>query len=66
MIFTDDPAADFARHDAEQEAWLAKRPVCCYCWQHIQDERLFEINGLLYHTECAQEEFEKDTEDFME
>lgn len=45
MIFTDDPAADFARHDAEQEAWLAKRPVCADCGHHIQEEEAYYING---------------------
>lgn len=42
---TDDPAADFSRHDAEQEAWLARRPECADCGEHIQDENAYYING---------------------
>lgn len=30
---------------AEQEAWLAKRPVCADCGHHIQEEEAYYING---------------------
>lgn len=45
MIFTDDPARDFERYDAEQEARLAKRPVCADCDEHIQEDEAYYING---------------------
>lgn len=48
----------------EREKWLAKKPVCCRCGHHVQDERLFDIDGKLYHVECAEEEFKKWTEDY--
>ena len=48
----------------EEERWLAKRPVCCLCGKPIQDERLFDIDGELYHEECAFDEFRKWTEDY--
>lgn len=60
-----DPIADFMQHDRWQSAWLGKRPVCSWCYHHIQDERLWEVNGEFYHGECAREKFEKDTEDFV-
>lgn len=43
---------------------LARCPVCYHCDNPIQDERLFDINGNLYHEECAFEEFRKWTEDY--
>ena len=39
MIFTDDPVRD---EEMRQRAWdmfLARRPVCHCCKNHIQDER---------------------------
>ena len=50
--------------ERRKEAWLAGKPICSYCGQPIQDDRLFDINGLLYHEECAREEFLKYTEDY--
>lgn len=52
MIYTDDPVTDFARHDAEQEAWLQRRPVCADCGNHIQDEEAYYINGEWVCMDC--------------
>lgn len=51
-------------HEAKQEASLRKCPVCSYCGKPIQEERLFDIDGELYHMECAEKEFCKFTEDY--
>ena len=48
----------------EREKWLAKKPVCSRCEEHIQDERLFDIHGVLYCEGCACDEFKKWTEDY--
>ena len=66
MYRTDDPVADHARWDAEQAREAARYPVCVYCGYSIQEDDLFDINGELYHLECAEEEFQKDTEDYIE
>lgn len=66
MPYSDDPVRDFLRHDREQSQWLMKRPVCCYCRHHIQEEEMFVINDNFYHVHCAEEEFKKYTEDFIE
>ncbi len=66
MMFSDDPILDFNRHDRRQTEALNKRPVCCHCWQPIQEERLWEFNGFLYCDDCAREEFQKDTEGYCE
>ena len=63
---TDDPAADFSALDAEQTAWLRKRPVCCWCSQPIQDEHYWDINGFAYCEDCAESQFRKFTEDYIE
>lgn len=50
--------------EAELERRLAKYPECCHCGRKIQDECLFDINGALFHEECARGEFLKWTEDY--
>lgn len=52
MWRTDDPVADFHRHDDEQEAWLKKRPKCAECREHIQQQKAVRIHGLFYCDEC--------------
>lgn len=59
-----DNYSQWEHHEREQERWLAKRPVCCHCGEYIQEENLFDINGNLYHEECAFQEFRKWTEDY--
>lgn len=53
-------------HQAEQDRWLMKRPVCERCGEPIQDEELWDINGTIYCDECARYEFLKETEDYEE
>lgn len=60
-----DPLDDFARREWEQEKWLRSRPFCAKCNQHIHDEKLWVIEGEIYHAECAEELFCKDTECFV-
>lgn len=66
MSISDDPVADFNRKDAEETAWLERRPICHWCYHHIQDERLWDINDEFLHEECARKKYERDTEDFIE
>ena len=51
-FYSDDPIADFCRHDAEQNMWLSKRPICADCDQHIQDERAYHINDVFLCEDC--------------
>ena len=64
-MFTDDPTADFAAHDAEQEAWLLKFPVCECHGEPIQDDYLFDIDGELYCEAGMKERFRKPTEKYI-
>lgn len=63
---TDDPAADFDRWDAEQEAELEKLPVCSYCDLPIQDEYFYEINDEVICEECLNQNFRKSVDDYVE
>ena len=66
MFFTDDPVADFHRHDREQEAWLKKLPICDLCGEHIQSEQLFDIEGDLYCEDCGESLFKRNAENYIE
>lgn len=63
-MYTDDPIADFHRHDREQEAELKKLPVCCECLERIQSENLYDIDGSLYCETCM-DGFKRITENYL-
>lgn len=65
MYRTDDPVADFLRHDREQQAHLARLPKCCECGQPIQDEEAFIINGEWVCEECLMELYKFRVDDFI-
>ena len=52
MCWTDDPIADFERHDAEQNRRLEQLPVCADCDNAIQDETAYYINGEWICKDC--------------
>lgn len=52
MGFTNDPVADFERHDRECQKWLDSLPKCVHCKEPIQDDYYFEIEGETICTEC--------------
>ena len=60
---TDDPIRDFLSHEAEQEAWLAERPVCADCDEPIQDDHCFEINGEYICPRCMEDLHRRDVDD---
>ncbi len=47
---------------AEGEDWLAKRPVCAECGDHITDETAFHIHGRWFCRSCMRD-FEEDIEE---
>lgn len=49
---------ELARHEAEEERWLASRPVCDCCGEPIVDEYTWNIMGDHYCEYCAQEWFD--------
>ena len=54
MPITDDPVADFERHDREQARWLAKLPTCERCGGAIQQERAVCIECFWYCDDCIE------------
>lgn len=66
MSYTDDPIADFERHDAEQQAQLDKLPVCCECDEPIQTEEYYEINDECVCPECLESNHRKRVEDYVQ
>lgn len=53
------------KHDRRETDWLNSRPRCEHCNEPIQDEDLMDIEGTLYHLECAEREFKRNTEDYI-
>jgi len=50
-------------HEEHLEAELAKRPVCHYCEDHIQEEFYYEINGEIICEHCLDLLFKKEVID---
>lgn len=65
MPYSDDPVADFHRHDAELNKRLRDLPVCGECGHHIQDGFAYEYNDEPICTECLNANHLKAIEYFM-
>ena len=65
-MWTNDPLADFARHEAQQQKKLDKLPHCSECGEPIQDEYLYEFCGDLMCQECLESQYKKPVEDFID
>ena len=63
MMYTDNPIRDAEAYTQRQEAWLNRRPICCECGDHIQDDTLFLIADKIYCEKCMRREFERDIDD---
>lgn len=64
-FYTDDPVADHARYDAEQERLRRKLPVCSECGEHIEDDTLYVINDEIICESCMRN-YRRYTEDLIE
>ena len=63
-MFIPDNYTAFEHHEADQDAWLQKRPICENCKERIQDDFLYDIDGILYCEECAGDLFRKDADNY--
>ena len=61
----EDAYSQWDHRERKREAWLRKRPVCCYCGEHIQSEYFYLINGEPICEDCLESELRKNTEDYM-
>ncbi len=52
MVWSDDPIADFNRHEAEQQKKLEQLPVCVDCGEPIQQETAVFLGGEWYCDSC--------------
>lgn len=50
----------FLQHEAEQESWLDKLPLCEYCEEPIQDEYAYYIEGSWFCESCMNEHFRRE------
>lgn len=53
-------------HEQKQERRLSQFPECDYCHKPILDEHYFEINGDVMCEKCLNNNFRKDTDDYVE
>jgi late competence protein required for DNA uptake (superfamily II DNA/RNA helicase) len=51
---TDDPVADFVRHDWKQAKWLERLPTCERCGNRIEQEWAVCIDGVWYCDDCIE------------
>lgn len=63
---TDDPIADFLRHDAEQQRKLDRLPKCADCGEPVQDDHFYLINDEVICPNCLESNYRKEIEDYVE
>ncbi len=61
--FSEDPAVDFDRWDAEQQAALERLPECAECGEPIQDEVCYALGGVYICPDCLETVYRVYTED---
>ena len=66
MGYSDNPAADYDRYDAERHAEESKLPKCSCCGEPIQDDYYFEINDETICESCLIDNHRKRTEDYID
>ena len=64
-MYTDNPLADFYRHDAKQTEYLERLPVCAECGEPIQTDECYEINGEIICPDCLKENYRHWTENYI-
>lgn len=60
-----DNYSQWEAREREQEAWLAERPECADCGEHIQEEQAYYINGVFVCKDCMSS-YLVDVEDYIE
>ena len=68
MSFSDnipDYTEQYEAYEAEQERRLRKHPKCDCCGERIVDDKFYNIEGTYICKVCI-EDYEVDTEDYME
>lgn len=55
MSWSDDPARDYDRYCNEQDRKLERRPCCCLCGEHIQEDSAVYLDGQWYCDDCLED-----------
>ena len=66
MYLTDDPIADFLRHDREQQRKLDRRPKCANCDEPIQGGHFYMINDEPICPDCLESDYRKEISEYIE
>ncbi len=61
---TDNPIADFNRHEREKESAASKLPKCDYCDKRIDEDEYYDIEGEIVCRECLNKHFRKWTDEY--
>lgn len=59
-----DAYSAFVKYEAERDAWLANRPLCDECKDHIQEERCYQTSDGIICEFCI-DKYKVWTEDLM-
>ena len=65
MFYSDNPLADFERHDAEQERQLEQLPICADCGEHIQGDHYYLIENYCICSDCLESNYRIEMERYM-
>lgn len=66
MRKTDDPVADFALWDAEQQKRLNRLPECANCGETITEDYFYEIEGVQVCPDCMDSDYRRYMDDYIE
>lgn len=62
-MYTDNPLADFATYDFEQQKELEKLPRCVCCDERITDEYCYMVNDETVCESCMDRHYRKAVDD---
>ena len=65
MYYSDNPAVDFIRYDAEMARREAMLPHCEKCGEPINEDEYFYINDEILCEKCMRNEYAFSTEDYL-
>ena len=70
MFLSGDPHADFDAWDREREKMRECCPKCECCEEHIQEDELYNFEGVIVCCQCyldyVDKTYKKNTDDYME
>lgn len=65
FYYSSDPVRDAERYAADQDRRIAQLPVCSYCGEPVQDMHYYQINDEVICPQCLEDNYRKNTEDYI-